>query len=98
MIAEKLTGAWKQQVIIDNGTGADGNIGKGTPSRAAIRGIQMVPAAIAAARASGVSGRDFILAVVMAYEACARVSVASKMRVSVPQHGNVEMIGAEFAS
>ncbi len=61
-------------------------------------GSQMVPAAIAAAQALGVSGRDFLLAVVMAYEACARVGMASTMRVSVPQHGNVGVIGSAVAA
>jgi 2-methylcitrate dehydratase PrpD len=61
-------------------------------------GSQMVPAAIASAQALGVSGRDFLLAVVMAYEACARVGMASKMRVSVPQHGNVGVIGSAVAA
>ncbi len=61
-------------------------------------GSQMVPAAIAAAQELGVSGRDFLLAVVMAYEACARTGMASKMRVSVPQHGNVGVIGSAVAA
>ena len=61
-------------------------------------GSQMVPAAIASAQELGVSGRDFMLAVVMAYETCARVGMASKMRVSVPQHGNVGVIGSAVAA
>jgi 2-methylcitrate dehydratase PrpD len=61
-------------------------------------GSQMVPAAIAAAQELGVSGRNFLLAVVMAYEACARTAMASKMRVSVPQHGNVGTIGSAVAA
>ncbi len=60
-------------------------------------GSQMVPAAIAAAQDLGVSGRDFLIAVVMGYEACARVGMASKMRVSVPQHGNCGTIGSAVA-
>jgi 2-methylcitrate dehydratase PrpD len=60
-------------------------------------GSQMVPAAIAAAQDLGVSGRDFLTAVVMGYEACARVGRASRMRVSVPQHGNCGTIGSAVA-
>jgi 2-methylcitrate dehydratase PrpD len=60
-------------------------------------GSQMVPAAIAAAQELGVSGREFLHAVVMGYEACTRVGMASKMRVSVPQHGNCGVIGSAVA-
>jgi 2-methylcitrate dehydratase PrpD len=60
-------------------------------------GSQMVPAALAAAQELGVSGRDLLLAVVMGYETCARVGMASTMRVSVPQHGNCGVIGSAVA-
>jgi tripartite-type tricarboxylate transporter receptor subunit TctC len=42
MIAEKLTEAWKQQIIIDNRTGANGNIGTAAAARAAPDGYTMV--------------------------------------------------------
>ena len=42
MIAEKLTEAWKQQIIIDNRTGANGNIGTAAAARAAPDGYTMI--------------------------------------------------------
>ncbi|MGH8662814.1 MAG: Bug family tripartite tricarboxylate transporter substrate binding protein [Burkholderiales bacterium] len=42
MIAEKLTEAWKQQIIIDNRTGANGNIGTAAAARATPDGYTMV--------------------------------------------------------
>jgi 2-methylcitrate dehydratase PrpD len=60
-------------------------------------GSQTIPAAFAAAQELGVSGADLLLAVVMGYEACARVGMASKMRVSVHPHGTTGTIGSAVA-
>ena len=60
-------------------------------------GSQSIPAAFAAAQELGVSGRDFLLAAVVGYEACARVGMASKMRVSVHPHGTTGTIGSAVA-
>ncbi|MDB5867530.1 MAG: MmgE/PrpD family protein [Betaproteobacteria bacterium] len=60
-------------------------------------GSQTIPAAFAAAQALGISGRDLLLAIVMGYEACARVGMASKMRVSVHPHGTTGTIGSAVA-
>lgn len=60
-------------------------------------GSQTVPAAFAAAQELGVSGRDLLLAVVLGYETCARVGMASKMRVSVHPHGTLGTIGSAVA-
>lgn len=60
-------------------------------------GSQTIPAAFAAAQELGVSGCDLLLAVVMGYEACARVGMASKMRVSVHPHGTTGTIGSAVA-
>lgn len=60
-------------------------------------GSQTISAAIAAAQELGVSGRDLLLAVVLGYETCARVGMASKMRISVPQQGNCGVIGSAVA-
>ena len=60
-------------------------------------GSQSIPAAFAAAQEMGVSGRDLILAAVMGYEVCARVGMASKMRVSVHPHGTTGTIGSAVA-
>jgi 2-methylcitrate dehydratase PrpD len=58
---------------------------------------QTIPAAFAAAQELGVSGRDLLLAIVMGYETCARVGMASKMRVSVHPHGTTGTIGSAVA-
>ncbi|MGZ5172197.1 MAG: MmgE/PrpD family protein [Burkholderiales bacterium] len=60
-------------------------------------GSQTIPAAFAAAQELGVSGRDLLLAIVMGYETCARVGMASKMRVSVHPHGTTDTIGSAVA-
>jgi len=60
-------------------------------------GSQTIPAAFAAAQELGVTGRDFLVALVMGYEACARVGMASKMRVSVHPHGTTGTIGSAVA-
>ena len=60
-------------------------------------GSQTIPAAFAAAQALGISGRDLLLAIVMGYETCARVGMASKMRVSVHPHGTTGTIGSAVA-
>jgi 2-methylcitrate dehydratase PrpD len=57
----------------------------------------VIPAAVAVAQALGVSGRDLLLAVVMGYEVCARVGMASKMRVEVHPHGTCGVIGSAVA-
>ncbi len=60
-------------------------------------GSQVIPAAVAVAQELGVSGRELLLAVVLGYELCARVGMASKMRVSVHPHGTCGVIGAAVA-
>ena len=60
-------------------------------------GSQTIPAAVAAAQELGISGRDLLLAVVLGYETCARVGMASTMRVSVHPHGTVGTIGSAVA-
>nr|MEA2798031.1 hypothetical protein [Phenylobacterium sp.] len=60
-------------------------------------GSQTIPAALAAAQELGISGRDLLLAIVMGYETCARVGMASKMRVSVHPHGTTGTIGSAVA-
>ncbi len=60
-------------------------------------GSQTIPATFAAAQELGVTGREFLVALVMGYEACARVGMASKMRVSVHPHGTTGTIGSAVA-
>ena len=60
-------------------------------------GSQTIPAAFAAAQELGVTGREFLTALVMGYEACARVGMVSRMRVSVHPHGTTGTIGSAVA-
>jgi 2-methylcitrate dehydratase PrpD len=60
-------------------------------------GSQTIPAAFAAAQELGVSGRELLAAVVLGYETCARIGMASKMRVSVHPHGTSGTVGSAVA-
>jgi 2-methylcitrate dehydratase PrpD len=61
-------------------------------------GIQVVPAAIALAQESRVSGADLLLAVAPGYEASARVSRASQVRLTIHPHGTYGVMGAAIAA
>jgi 2-methylcitrate dehydratase PrpD len=70
----------------------EGNlVAKGHP------GIQVVPAALAAAQEIGASGSDLLLAVILGYEVSARISRAAKVRIAVHPHGTYGVIGAAVA-
>jgi len=70
----------------------EGNIyAKGHP------GIQVVPAAFAMAEQQRSTGRDLLLSVILGYEASARISRASKMRLAIHPHGTYGTIGAAIA-
>ena len=60
-------------------------------------GIQVVPAALALAQESAVSGADLLLAVTLGYEVSARVSRAANVRLAVHPHGTYGVIGAAIA-
>lgn len=60
-------------------------------------GIQVVPAALAVAEEMGASGADLLLAVILGYEACARISRATKTRLALHPHGTYGTIGAAVA-
>jgi 2-methylcitrate dehydratase PrpD len=57
-------------------------------------GIHVIPAALACAQENGLSGKDLLAAVVLAYEVCGRVGGAYRMRVIVQTHGTFGVIGA----
>ena len=61
-------------------------------------GIQVVPAAVALAQEIGASGADLLAAVALGYEASARVSRASNVRLSIHPHGTYGVIGAAVAA
>ena len=60
-------------------------------------GIQVVPAAVAVAQESAVSGAELLLAVSLGYEVCSRISRAAKVRMPVHPHGTYGVIGAAVA-
>jgi 2-methylcitrate dehydratase PrpD len=60
-------------------------------------GIQVVPAAIAAAQVLGASGADLLLAATLGYEISARISRASNVRLTIHPHGTYGVIGAAIA-
>lgn len=60
-------------------------------------GIQVVPAAIAAAQELGVSGSDLLLAVALGYELSSRISRAANVKLAVHPHGTYGVIGAAVA-
>ena len=98
-----VIGAGKRAAALDaallNGTAGtwleldEGNLfAKGHP------GIQVVPAAVALAQESQVSGADLLLAVALGYELSSRVSRASNVKLSVHPHGTYGVMGAAIAA
>lgn len=57
-------------------------------------GIHTVPAALAAAQASDVSGADFLAAVAIGYDVGARVGIGSALRLTMHPHGTWGSINA----
>lgn len=60
-------------------------------------GIQVVPAAIAAAQQFDASGRDLLAAIIVGYETCARIARAGFVRLTIHPHGTWGVIGAAVA-
>ena len=60
-------------------------------------GIQVVPAAVAAAQDLGASGLDLILAVALGYEICSRIHRASNVNLAVHPHGTYGVMGAAIS-
>ncbi len=98
-----VIGAGKRAGALDaallNGTAGtwleldEGNLfAKGHP------GIQVVPAALALAQASGHAGADVLRAVALGYEISARISRAAHMRLVFHPHGTYGVIGAAVAA
>lgn len=61
-------------------------------------GIQLIPAAIACAEDHGANGAELLAAVAVGYEACGRVSGASRMKQIIHPHGTFGTIGAAVAA
>jgi len=95
-------GAGRRALPIDaallNGTAGtwleldEGNLfAKGHP------GIQVVPAAVAAAQERGASGADLLVAVALGYEVSSRIHRAAEVKLAVHPHGTYGVIGAALA-
>jgi 2-methylcitrate dehydratase PrpD len=95
-------GAGRKALPIDaallNGTAGtwleldEGNLfAKGHP------GIQVVPAAVAAAQELGAKGADLLAAVALGYEVSSRIHRASNVKLAVHPHGTYGVIGAAIA-
>lgn len=61
-------------------------------------GMQVLPAALAAAQATGASGRQFLAAFALGYEVVARIGAASRLRLIVNPHGTFGVVGAALAT
>jgi 2-methylcitrate dehydratase PrpD len=61
-------------------------------------GIQVLPAALATAQALHRSGRDFLAAFILGYEAVARIGAATTMRMIVNPHGTYGVVGSALAT
>jgi 2-methylcitrate dehydratase PrpD len=60
-------------------------------------GIQVVPAAVAAAQELGSSGAELLAAVALGYEVSSRIHRASDVKLAVHPHGTYGVIGAAVA-
>ena len=60
-------------------------------------GIQVVPAAVAAAQELGAKGSDLLAAVALGYEISSRIHRASNVKLAVHPHGTYGVIGAALA-
>lgn len=56
--------------------------------------IHVAPAILATARTAGATGADLLRALVLGYEAGARIGIASKLRVEMHPHGTWGSVGA----
>ena len=70
---------------------------RGQPSTQTHAGIQLLPAALAEAEMRGLSGTSLLEAVILAYEASARIWRATKARLSVHPHGTYGPVAAAIA-
>ena len=60
-------------------------------------GIQVLPAALAAAGERRASGRELVVALTLGYEIGSRIGIASKLRVTMHPHGTWGTVGAAVA-
>src|SRR5262249_58664835 len=81
-----------------NGTaGTWHDLDEGNLSTRTHAGIQLVPAALAEAEARALSGAKLLEALILAYEASARIWRATKARDAVHPHGTYRPLAAAMA-
>jgi len=61
-------------------------------------GMQVIPAALALAQELGASGRSLLTTIALAYEAVARIGMATKIKLIINPHGTFGVVGAALAS
>jgi 2-methylcitrate dehydratase PrpD len=79
-----IAGTWHE---LDEGN----TLSKGHP------GIQVVPAALAAAQEAHVSGQELLAAIAIGYEVSSRINRAGHIRPTIHPHGTFGVIGAALA-
>jgi len=60
-------------------------------------GIHVVPAALGVGEEKGVSGKEFLAAIILGYEIACRIGIACKLRMTMHPHGSWGTIGAAVA-
>lgn len=60
-------------------------------------GVQVIPAALAVAQERGIGGRELIATIALAYEAVARIGMATRVKLIVNPHGTFGVAGAALA-
>ena len=60
-------------------------------------GMQVIPAALAVAQERGVSGRELLATIALAYEVVARIGMATKVKLIINPHGTFGVVGAALA-
>jgi len=61
-------------------------------------GMQVIPAAFAVAQERGSSGRELLATIALAYEAVARIGMATKTKLIINPHGTFGVVGAALAT
>lgn len=60
-------------------------------------GIQVIPAALAMAQERRLSGRELLAAIALAYEAVARIGMATQTKLIINPHGTFGVVGSALA-
>jgi 2-methylcitrate dehydratase PrpD len=60
-------------------------------------GVQVIPAALAVAQERGMSGRELLATIALAYEVVARIGRATRVKLIVNPHGTFGVVGAALA-